>query len=156
MRNHPSTFRIGSIGLGSRSTGKTVARVRVVAQTAGTADKAEQRRLGLSATEPVLRLARVRYRGDRPFCYEMVVLALARFPGLQGEDEITSSTTEIARKYGLTLGRALEQAKFARAGKRVAAHLGIAEKAQVMKLDRIVAAQDGQAVEWRVAFVIAD
>jgi DNA-binding GntR family transcriptional regulator len=156
MRNQPSFSRVGGVGPRSRSTGKIVARVRVITQTTGTANKAEQQRVGLSAAEPVLRLARVRYCGDRPFCYEKVVLALAWFPGLQGEDEITSSTTEIARKYGLTLGRALEQAKLARASKVVAAHLGIAEKAQVMKLDRVVAAQDGQAVEWRVAFVISD
>ena len=133
-----------------------VARVAVIAQTAGNANKVEQGRLKLSATDPVLRLERVRFQGDRPIACEKIVLSLTRFPGLQDEDQITSSIAEIAKRWGVALGQATERAEIARASKHVAAQLGIALNAPVMKLDRIVVTRRGEAVEWRVAFTIPD
>ena len=84
---------------------------------------------------------------------EEVVLPLERFPGLSPMAAVTFQTSSsLPQRYGLSLGRAMERVSIVPATKDVAAHLGIAAGADVMKLDRIVETADGEPVEWRVAY----
>ena len=93
---------------------------------------------------------RIRYAElTRPVALEVVVLPLDRFPGLTAD---VSDITELAQCYGLSLGRATEHVSMVSATNNVAAHLGIAVGANVMKLDRIVETADGVPIEWRVAY----
>jgi DNA-binding GntR family transcriptional regulator len=65
-----------------------------------------------------------------------------------------SEITELARCYGLSLGRATEGIRIVPATKNVARHLGIAAWASVMKLDRVAETADGKPIEWRVTITL--
>ena len=124
-------------------------------QTADTATIVEWAKLALTSPRaPVLRVTRVRFdTSDRRHALEEVVLPLERFPGLSpsGCGDVPD-ITELAQRYGLSLGRATERLSIVPATKDVAEHLGIAAGTDVMKLDRIVETADGEPIEWRVAF----
>ncbi len=135
---------------------RLVVRVAVIAQTTGIASKSEQRRLRLGEADPVLRIARVRSEDGRAIAYEIVVLPLKLFPGLDPRERIGSDTLELARRHGLDLGLAVERVRSDKASKSVAACLGVAPGSGIRTLDRIVRTVDGLPLEWRVAFVRAD
>ena len=95
-------------------------------------------------------MKRVRYdTPQRPIALEEVALPLERFPGLTAD---ASEITELAQRYGLSLGRASEHISIVPASKDVAAHLGVTARENVMKLERIVETADGKPIEWRVTF----
>ena len=125
--------------------------IGLIAQSTGTATFDEWTKLGLTAPKSrVLRVKRVQYdTPQRPMALEEVVLPLDRFPGLTAD---ASEITEIAQRYGLSLGRASEHVSIVPATKDVAAHLGVTAGENVMKLDRIVETADGKPIEWRVTF----
>lgn len=127
-------------------------RVAVIAQTTGTANKSEQRRLGLGASDRVLRVTRVR-RQQQSVAYEIVVLPLKMFPRLAPDRHLTADASELARDHGLALGIATERVQVAKASASVAAQLGITPGARVMRLDRVASTVDGMPLEWRVAFI---
>ena len=112
-------------------------------------------KLGLTSPRaPVLRVTRVRFdTSDRCHALEEVVLPLERFPGLypSGGGDVPD-ITELAQRYGLSLGRATERVSIVPATKVVAEHLRIAAGANVLKLDRIAETADGEPIEWRVAY----
>ena len=129
--------------------------VAVIAQTSGTANPSERQRLGLAVGDQVLRLARLRTHRERPTSYELVVLPLARFPGLATERGVTEDVVALARMYGLPLGRASEFGEVY-PPTDIAEHLGIASDKAVLKLDRVVRCAAGLAIEWRTAFFSPD
>jgi len=63
-----------------------------------------------------------------------------------------SDITELARCYGLALGRATERISIVHSTRAVAQHLRVAAGTDVMKLDRVIETVDGEPAEWRVAF----
>jgi DNA-binding GntR family transcriptional regulator len=128
-----------------------VAHTALITQHTDKANAVECTKLALKAPGArVLRLTRLRYdEPHRPIALEEVVLPLDRFPGLTAD---ASDITELAQCYDLSLGRACEHVSIVAATKDVAAHLGIAVGANVMKLDRIVETADGKPIEWRVTF----
>jgi DNA-binding GntR family transcriptional regulator len=101
-----------------------------------------------------MRLARILFDAtDQPLALEEVVLPLERFPGLSLNDGgDVPDIIELVQRHGISLGRAMERVSIVQATKDVAAHLGIAAGANVMKLDRVVETADGEPAEWRVAY----
>jgi len=130
-----------------------VARIASIAKTTASASDVERALLKIDGNAPVLRIVRVRHDDDdRPLSYEEVVLPLERFPGLASDSDPPPDILELARRYGLSLGRATERATIATTTADVASHLGIAAGSNMVKLDRIIETADGVPVEWRVAF----
>jgi DNA-binding GntR family transcriptional regulator len=129
-------------------------RVALISQTAGPATDIECARLALNEpTAPVLRVTRIRHdKKDRPLAYEHVVLPLDHFPGLAGAGDVIANITDLAKQFSLSLDRATEQVSIVRATSEIAHHLGIAEGAGVLKLDRVIKTRGGESVEWRVAY----
>jgi DNA-binding GntR family transcriptional regulator len=125
--------------------------IALVTQNTDTANAVERTKLALAVPHSrVLRLMRIRYDVPaRPVALEVVVLPLHRFPGLTAD---VSDITELARCYGLALGRATERISIVQATRAVAQHLRVAAGTDVMKLDRIVETSDGEPIEWRVAY----
>jgi GntR family transcriptional regulator len=132
---------------------KTVVRVTVIARTTGAADAAEQERLNLAAGDVVVRVTRIRSKGDRTASYELAVLPLGRFPGLVSDSDMQDDVFVLARDHGLVLGRATELVDIVHVATDVAEHLGVDPDEAVLKLDRIVRTSEGLPIEWRVAFV---
>jgi GntR family transcriptional regulator len=134
--------------------GVVVAHAVSIAQAAETANLVEWAKLALNSPQArVLRVTRIRY--DAPGCpiaLEEIVLALDRFPGLTPDGVDIPDISELARRYGLWLGRATERVSVIQATKVMALHLGIAMGSDVLKLERIAETVDGEPLEWRVAF----
>ena len=128
-----------------------MADIVLITQNTDTANAVERTKLALKAPGArVLRLTRLRHDDQAlPVALEEVVLPLDHFPSLTAD---VSEITELAGCYGLSLGRASEQVSIVPATKDVAARLGIAVGAKVMKLDRIAETDDGKPIEWRVTF----
>ena len=133
--------------------GRKGVRVAVVAQTTGVADERERARLALGEGDHVMRLVRVRSDGTRVLSYETAVLPMRRFPGLGfAENATTRDIWDLAREYGLSLGRAVENLQRGAASEEVAGHIGVRVGTPVLVLDRVIADTDGVPVEWRIAF----
>jgi DNA-binding GntR family transcriptional regulator len=132
----------------------TVAGVSVITQTTGVADAIEQDRLDLAAGDAVVRVTRVRSEGCRPTAYELAVLPLGRFPGLDSDSEIKQDVLALASAHGLALGRATEHLDVVSPTTEVAEHLGIGLDETVVKLDRLMRSEHGQPIEWRIAFLL--
>jgi GntR family transcriptional regulator len=125
-----------------------------IAQTAEIANEVEWAKLALTSPQArVLRVTRVRYDApDHPVALEEVVLALDSFPSLTADGGDVPDITELAERYGISLGRASERISMVRSTEEVAGHLGIVAGTAVLKLDRIIETTDGEPIEWRVTF----
>ena len=108
----------------------------------------------MTATDEVLRIARVRYLDDKRVSFEEVVLPLSRFPGMSREEVVASEITEIAEEFGVVLGLARERVSTVRAGRADAGHLDVREGTNLLRLDRITHTADGAPIEWRVSLSI--
>jgi DNA-binding GntR family transcriptional regulator len=126
----------------------------LITQSTGAATVEEWAKLDLNAPNSrVLRLTRVQLDdNDHPLGVEEVILALERFPDLPANGGDVPDIVELARRHGLSLGRATERLSIVRATKDVASHLQIAPGADVLRLNRIVTTADGDPIEWRVTF----
>jgi DNA-binding GntR family transcriptional regulator len=127
---------------------------RTLTQDVGPATLEEWAKLDLGTLNSrVLRLTRVRLDdNNRPLAVEEVVLALERFRDLAADGGDVPEIIELARRHGVSLGRATERLSIVRATKDVASHLQLGADADVLKLNRIVETADGAPVEWRVTF----
>jgi len=128
-------------------------RVAVIAQTTGTANATEQKKLQLGGSEQVVRLLRIRSDGHRALSYEHAVLPIRLFPNLSPDSELAPDISGLARDHGIVLGTATERVQIVKASEDVAAHLGITAGGRVVKLDRVIRTTDGLPVEWRIAFM---
>lgn len=117
----------------------------------GPASEAERQRLGLADGERVVRIRRVHTDGEGPYMYEEVALPERHFPGLAERTRVPERIADLAREFGLVLGRGVETVSAAAARAAVAEALSIARGAPILELDRVVFASDGHPVEWRVA-----
>ncbi len=124
--------------------------IQLLSQTRGEATTAERDRLQLAAHELVVRTTRLRFQGTRPLMYETACLAIGHFPGLEGGDVGNYDILELANRHGLALGATHERATVAEASAEEARRLGIAPRMPVVRLDRVIYADDGLPVEWRV------
>jgi len=123
-----------------------------IAQAEGTANLVEWAKLALEDLKaPVLRMTRIRHDDKLGVLLEEIVLSLGQFPGLT-ENDAVPDIVELARRFGLSIGRARERISFVQASRDVARRLGIAAGTSIAKLDRIIETTDGEPVEWRVAY----
>jgi DNA-binding GntR family transcriptional regulator len=131
-----------------------VARIVEIERIVGTANVVKWARLALADLQaPVLRVKRLQHDDqDRPIALEIVVLVLARFPGLEGDGGAIPEIGELARRYSLSLSGTRERLSLAQATSDVALHLGTSVGADVLKRDRVVETADGEPLEWLVAF----
>jgi len=126
--------------------------LKSIAQTAGPANLVEWAKLALKDIKaPVIRVTRIRHEHGQ-VALEEVVLPLSHFPGLVADGDGIPDITELAQRFGLSLGRASERISFVPAASGIAKHLGIAAGTGIVKLDRITETTDGEPVEWRVAY----
>jgi GntR family transcriptional regulator len=137
---------------GQRTTG-TIERASA---NTSIANATECRRLRLSPTDSVIRVARTRALEGRVFMTERVALPQNRFARLNPESEFSHRISVLARDHGIILGHADERVAAVGASKDVAADLRIAEGVPVLELDRVVFTIDGDPVEWRMAWCHLD
>jgi DNA-binding GntR family transcriptional regulator len=112
-----------------------VARITEIERIVGTASVVEWARLALVDLQaPVLRVKRLQHDDqDRPVALEIVVLVLARFPGLEGDGGAIPEIGELAPRYGLSLSNTRERLSLAPATTDIALHLGTAVGADVSR-----------------------
>jgi GntR family transcriptional regulator len=126
--------------------------LELLTQTQDTPTPIERERLQLSAGEPVLRTTRLRRYQGHLYMHETVVLAVSRFPGLEGVDAGAFRISSLAQRYGIHLAKASEWLTLEAATPEAAKLLGVAPRSQLMKLDRVIYSAAGPPVEWRVGF----
>jgi GntR family transcriptional regulator len=129
---------------------KIISEMRMLAQTTGTSSEIEQERLKLSPGDPVLRTVRMRRYQGQPFMHESAVLAIGRFPGLEGEGAGHYKISALAQQHGIHLATASERVTVEKASGEIAKHLDLDTATSLLKLERVVRASDGNPVEWRV------
>ena len=117
----------------------------------GVADDQERQRLQLAAADPVYRIRRVHVHRGQIFMVEHATVPAALFPGLAGRRDIAGSITELAREYGILLGKAEQRLSPGASTPAAAETLGIAAGTPVMRRDRVVFLLNGPSVEWAVA-----
>jgi DNA-binding GntR family transcriptional regulator len=118
------------------------------------ANPAEEERLRLSAGMRVLRLERLRYAGGKVRTYEQSVLPLHRLPGIRAERLQHSTLTEIAKEFGLELGKATEHLSFSHPPPAIARRLTVGLSQQLLLIDRVVTTIDEVPIEWCVVYAM--
>jgi GntR family transcriptional regulator len=118
------------------------------------ANPAEEERLRLSAGMRVLRLERLRYAGGKIRAFERSVLPLHRLPGVRGERVQRSILTEIAKEFGLELGKATEHLSFSHAPPDIARSLGVGPSQELVLIDRVTTTVDEVPIEWCVVYAM--
>ena len=104
--------------------------------------------LAIAPRAPVVRLERVRLGGGRPLTLEDSWLPAARFPGLLERDLSGSLYAVMRTEYGLAPVSATERLEPVTARAHDAQHLGVAEGAPLMLVERTSYAADGTPVEF--------
>ncbi len=126
----------------------------LLSQDIGTPVGAECDRLGIRASEKMLRTRRVRCRQGRPYMYEEAAIAAGRLPGLEHDGAAAAGDyliVPLAQRYGRHLGRAAEKVGSTPASPEVAGLLGVRLDTPLLQLDRIIFTIDEQPLEWRIA-----
>jgi GntR family transcriptional regulator len=138
----------GLVDEGGRPIGNEVGLLR---QATGEADTSEQKRLQLGAGDAVLRSERLWREQGRPLMYEEASLALPRLPGLDAAGVGNYRLTALAQRCGVHLASAQEEVRIARATPAVAGHLAVESGTPLLRLDRVILADDEQPIEWRAS-----
>jgi DNA-binding GntR family transcriptional regulator len=128
----------------------TMSSIQLLSQERGEATAVERKRMQLRGAETVLRTTRVRLHEAQPIMYETACLAVSRIPGLGDEDVGNYDIVELASRHGLALGPTHERATVAEASAEEARRLGIARHMPVLQLDRVIFAEGGLPIEWRL------
>jgi len=118
----------------------------------GLANKRECERLGLGRNARVVRVTRRRTHNGVPFIAETLVLPADLFAGLAERAEIPNTVYDLMqRDYGVLVGRGDERVTAVAAGSLEADLLSLSPGTPLIRIDRVVYAIDGRAVEWRVS-----
>ena len=121
------------------------------------ADAEECRVLGLERSARVIRIKRTRTREGAPFIVETIALPAALFPGLADRPEVHNTLyDQFQKEYGVLVMRTEDRLSAVAAEADVAAALGIAPGAPLLRIDRIAFGLDDAAVEWRVSLCRLD
>lgn len=134
--------------------GRELPASRLVSRRCGRACRAEQQRLGLASGDQVVRIVRVRSLHACPVLSERIAVPRDLFPGLDTLPEAGLPNTLYAlyeTAYGISVMRAEERLKAVSADAEDAAHLGVAEGAPLLEVDRVALSHEQRAVEWRVS-----
>jgi GntR family transcriptional regulator len=127
--------------------------VEPAAISEGTANAQECNRLHLDAGELVYRLHWFRSDGRHPLVVENATLPAALFPGLRDKNNIDGNLGNLARDYGILLGKAVERISLcAVPPPTVVEALGVPLGTPLMLLDRVLFTLDDRPVQWRMAY----
>ena len=121
------------------------------AAMAGEANKDESKALCLDPQEQVLRLRRIRYQNNEPFLVEYCTLPKSFFPNLQEDDQVPDRICSLASRYRVLIARASERISISSVQGEVAGLLECLEGTPLLKLERLVYAQNGKPIELRVS-----
>jgi GntR family transcriptional regulator len=108
---------------------------------------AERAALRLKPGDQIVRIHQVRFHEQRPFAYELRCLPDRRFPGYVGRPEAPNEIEEIAQAWGVVLARAEAKVRVMTASAAATSALALAERAQVLVMERLVYDTDGEPVE---------
>nr|PZN38214.1 MAG: phosphonate metabolism transcriptional regulator PhnF [Bacillota bacterium] len=106
------------------------------------------RALGISETEPVVRLERLRLADGKPMALEVTHLPADLCPGILDADLTGSLYQLLAERYGVVLARATQTLEAVSATGREARLLGVREGAPLLLMERITRDREGRAVEY--------
>ena len=121
------------------------------------ADSDERNRLGLAATDRVIRIERVRSCSATPLIIESIALPETLFPGLAARNPIPNTLYDLfQQEFGILVVRAEEQLKAVAATPREVAALDIALGTPLLLVDRVAYAIDGRAVERRLSHCLLE
>lgn len=115
----------------------------------GVANAAERERLQLGRSARVFRFRRVRTAKGGALIAEQAVLPAALFPNLADRSGLARNIVDLAKAYGVQLGRARERAFIGTASPWASKTLGLDRSAPVLMLDRVVLMRDRRPAEWR-------
>jgi GntR family transcriptional regulator len=104
--------------------------------------------LGVSETEPVVRLERLRLAGGQPMALEVTHLPAHLCPGIL-DDDLTGSLYKIlAERYGIALASATQSLEAVSATGPEAKLLGVREGAPLLLMERTSRDREGRVVEY--------
>ena len=129
-------------------------RLTPVSHAVDVAGPAEKRRLRLSAGQRVLRFERLRYAGGKTRAFERSVLPFHRLPDIQVDGAQHLTLAEIAKEFGLELGKATERLTIACAPPAIAHRLNICPAQHLLLVDRVTTTADGAPIEWCVVYAM--
>ncbi|NNG05244.1 MAG: GntR family transcriptional regulator [Inquilinus sp.] len=125
----------------------------------GIAGAAEAAALGLRAGAVVLRIDRRRSIDGDPIIVERIVVPQALFPDLDspGGEPLPNTLYDLyQRRYGVTVGHAVERLRAVAAEPEEAAQLAVAPGTPLLEIDRIARDIEHRPVEWRVSRCLTD
>ncbi len=121
----------------------------------GVAKPQECEKLGLEKGSEVIRIARVRTHGGKPFAHEQIFLPAQMFPGLTEEPVIPNTLYDHFQKaFGVTVIGGEERLEPVVAKQREAGWLKVDEGTPLLRLDRLTFSFNEQPVEWRVSHCV--
>ena len=130
---------------------------QAMARTRAKADARDRVSLGLGKDAEVWRIERVRRLGASPVIFERITLPVARFEGLGAMQDIPNNVYALySEHFGITIGKAAEKLKAAKADATVAGHLGCDPGHPVLAVERLALALDDTPVEHRISFCLTD
>lgn len=107
----------------------------------------EQAALRLRPGDQVVRIQQVRFHEQRPFAFELRCMPDRRFPGYVGRQEAPNEIEEIAQAWGVVLARAEAKVRVVTASTAATNALSLAERSQVLVMERLVFDTDDEPVE---------
>ncbi len=130
---------------------------RVLARAKAKADANDRAQLGLQKGEDVWRIDRVRRLGDSPVISERITLPFLRFESLGQMADIPNNVYALySEHFGITIGKAAEKLKAAKANAAVSKQLGCDVGHPVLAVERLALALDGTPVEHRISYCLTD
>jgi GntR family transcriptional regulator len=109
--------------------------------------------LGLEMGAKVIRIVRTRTHDGAPLIWETIALPEALFPGLAERTPIPNTLYDLFQKaYGVLVTRTDDRLTSVAATPQVAAILGVATGAPLLKIDRVAYGLDGTPIERRESF----
>jgi GntR family transcriptional regulator len=115
------------------------------------ATRLERERLGLTANEHVVAIARVRRVDDLPAIRETIVVSLKRFPDLDKTPIPNTIYALYQSRYGINIASASEELRAVAAGREDTRALNVAPGTPLLEIDRTAFDIDGKPVELRLS-----
>jgi GntR family transcriptional regulator len=129
-------------------------RLTPVCHAVDVASPAERARLGLSAGKRVVRLDRLRYAGGNIRTFERSVLPVHRVPGIQVDRAQHLTLPQIAKAFGLELGKATERLSISQAPPEIALRLDVSPTQDFVQIERTTTTVDEVPIEWCVVYAM--
>ena len=129
----------------------------VLARAKAKADASDRKKLGLNTGAEVWQIDRVRRLGDTPVIFERITLPIARFEALGRMADIPNNVYALySEHFGITIGKAAEKLKAAKANAPVAKYLDCEPGHPVLAVERLAFSLDGTPVEHRISYCLTD